>query len=184
MILPWTRVGRKTVSRNARRAKPKTVNPKKMTTTRIRSERPTCPNVNSIWISPVSISVFSRRCLFTSPGLYLEYKNSPAFLNDSLPSNIAENDVYLFLDARKNSERLINEVRPPLIFSRCSPFYLPRASVRINSTMPIRQVKTMRTATDGRPTSFSGRISSKRGTRHPTRKNTLASHVSTSVNFA
>ena len=47
--------------------------------------------------------------------MYLEYKNSPAFLNDSLPSNVAENDVYLFLDARKNSERLINEVSSTLI---------------------------------------------------------------------
>ncbi len=40
----------------------------------------------------------------------LEYKTPPAFLNDSLPDTIASNDVYLFLDARKNSAKLISDV--------------------------------------------------------------------------
>ena len=40
----------------------------------------------------------------------LEYKNTPAFINDALPDSIAENDIYLFLDARKNSSKLITEV--------------------------------------------------------------------------
>ena len=40
----------------------------------------------------------------------LEYKNVPAFLNDSLPEIINEHDIYLFLDARKNSTKLITEV--------------------------------------------------------------------------
>ncbi len=42
---------------------------------------------------------------------YIEYKTPPAFLNDSLPDTIAANDVYLFLDARKNSTKLISDVR-------------------------------------------------------------------------
>ncbi len=42
---------------------------------------------------------------------FLEYKTPPAFLNDSLPDTIAANDVYLFLDARKNSAKLISDVR-------------------------------------------------------------------------
>jgi hypothetical protein len=40
----------------------------------------------------------------------LEYKNPPAFLNDSLPDNITENDIYLFLESRQNSTKLIKEV--------------------------------------------------------------------------
>jgi hypothetical protein len=41
---------------------------------------------------------------------YLEYKNPPAFLNDSLPDNVVENDIYLFLESRKNSTKLITDV--------------------------------------------------------------------------
>jgi len=43
--------------------------------------------------------------------IILEYKTPPAFLNDSLPDTITTNDVYLFLDARKNSTKLISDVR-------------------------------------------------------------------------
>jgi len=42
--------------------------------------------------------------------IILEYKTPPAFLNDSLPDTISANDVYLFLDARKNSTKLISDV--------------------------------------------------------------------------
>ncbi|CAM4797785.1 unnamed protein product [Rotaria magnacalcarata] len=38
-----------------------------------------------------------------------KYKTPPAFLQDSLPDTIAANDVYLFLDARKNSTKLISD---------------------------------------------------------------------------
>lgn len=46
----------------------------------------------------------------------LEYKNTPTFINDALPDSIAENDIYLFLDARKNSSKLITEVSQPGTF--------------------------------------------------------------------
>lgn len=39
----------------------------------------------------------------------LEYQTPPSFLQDSLPDTIAANDVYLFLDARKNSAKLISD---------------------------------------------------------------------------
>ena len=42
--------------------------------------------------------------------IVLEYKNVPAFINDSLPETISENDICLFLEARKNSTKLITEV--------------------------------------------------------------------------
>ncbi|CAF1051676.1 unnamed protein product [Rotaria sordida] len=38
-----------------------------------------------------------------------KYKTPPSFLHDSLPDTIAANDVYLFLDARKNSSKLISD---------------------------------------------------------------------------
>ncbi|CAF3351175.1 unnamed protein product [Rotaria socialis] len=38
-----------------------------------------------------------------------KYKTPPAFLHDSLPDTIAANDVYIFLDARKNSTKLISD---------------------------------------------------------------------------
>ena len=49
-------------------------------------------------------------CFFVNVIDYLEYKNPPAFLNDSLPDNIAENDIYLFLESRTNSTKLITDV--------------------------------------------------------------------------
>ena len=51
----------------------------------------------------------------------LEYKNTPAFINDALPDAIAENDIYLFLDARKNSGKLITEVSGWKIGSSVTP---------------------------------------------------------------
>ncbi|CAF3716208.1 unnamed protein product [Adineta steineri] len=38
-----------------------------------------------------------------------KYKTPPAFLSDLLPDTIVANDVYLFLDARKNSTKLISD---------------------------------------------------------------------------
>ncbi|CAF0995130.1 unnamed protein product [Adineta steineri] len=38
-----------------------------------------------------------------------KYKNPPGFLNDPLPENITEHDVYLFLESRANSAKLISE---------------------------------------------------------------------------
>ncbi|CAF4052255.1 unnamed protein product [Rotaria sp. Silwood2] len=38
-----------------------------------------------------------------------KYKTPPSFLHDSLPDTIVANDVYLFLDARKNSSKLISD---------------------------------------------------------------------------
>ncbi|CAF1143595.1 unnamed protein product [Rotaria sp. Silwood1] len=38
-----------------------------------------------------------------------KYKTPPSFLHDSLPDTIIANDVYLFLDARKNSSKLISD---------------------------------------------------------------------------
>jgi hypothetical protein len=56
----------------------------------------------------------------------LEYKTPPSFLHDSLPDNIATNDVYLFLDARKNSAKLISDVR---ISSDMFPFVVLNKSI-------------------------------------------------------
>ncbi|CAF0751279.1 unnamed protein product [Rotaria sp. Silwood1] len=38
-----------------------------------------------------------------------KYKNPPAFIKDTLPDNIVENDVYLFLESRKDSTKLITD---------------------------------------------------------------------------
>ncbi|CAF0824535.1 unnamed protein product [Adineta steineri] len=38
-----------------------------------------------------------------------KYKNPPGFLNDPLPENITEHDVYLFLESRANSAKLITD---------------------------------------------------------------------------
>ncbi|CAF2903185.1 unnamed protein product [Rotaria sp. Silwood2] len=38
-----------------------------------------------------------------------KYKNPPAFIKDTLPDNILENDVYLFLESRKDSTKLITD---------------------------------------------------------------------------
>ncbi|CAF3643481.1 unnamed protein product [Rotaria sordida] len=38
-----------------------------------------------------------------------KYKNPPAFIKDILPDNILENDIYLFLESRKDSTKLITD---------------------------------------------------------------------------
>ncbi|CAF4226030.1 unnamed protein product [Rotaria socialis] len=38
-----------------------------------------------------------------------KYKNPPAFIKDVLPDNIIENDIYLFLEARKDASKLITD---------------------------------------------------------------------------
>ncbi len=80
--------------------------------------------------------------------MFLEYKTPPAFLNDSLPDTIASNDVYLFLDARKNSAKLISDVCIIDIFISCIKTDL--FSVRINLSIQLNPSSKMQTILVGR----------------------------------
>lgn len=59
----------------------------------------------------LSSNVSSLNILIKIFLLHLEYKNPPAFLNDSLPNTITDVDIELFLESRKTSAKLITDVR-------------------------------------------------------------------------